>query len=116
MTNESLRQRLSHVDTASLCDAGPDLRVLPSELRPIAPGTQIVGRAVTADAGEDLMSVLAALHQAGSGDVLVVATTGARRAVAGELFATEALRRGMAGLVIDGLCRDRATLAALGLP
>jgi 4-hydroxy-4-methyl-2-oxoglutarate aldolase len=116
MTDESLLRRLSHVDPASLCDAGPELRVLPPELRPLRPGAHLVGRALTADAGEDLMSVLAALRQGGPGDVLVVATGGAGRAVAGELFATEALRRGMAGFVIDGFCRDRSTLATLPLP
>ena len=51
------------------------------------------------------MSLLAALRQSGPGDVLVVA--GCRQhAVAGELLATEACRRGVAGIVIDGLCRD----------
>jgi regulator of RNase E activity RraA len=47
--------------------------------------------------------------------VLVVAGSD-EHAVAGELFATEALRRGMAGIVIDGLCRDTRTLARLDLP
>ena len=34
----------------------------------------------------------------------------------GELFATEARRRGIAGIVIDGRCRDRQGLRRLGLP
>lgn len=116
MSEPSLFERLSRVDAASLCDAGPGLRVLPPELRPVAPGARLAGRAVTADAGEDLMSVLGALNVAGPGDVLVVATGGSRLAVAGELFATEALRRGLAGLVIDGYCRDVSTLLRLPLP
>ena len=116
MSEPSLLQRLSLVDAASLCDAGPGLRVLPSQLRPVAPGARLIGRAVTADAAEDLMSVLGALSLAGPGDVLVVATGGSRLAVAGELFATEAVRRGLAGLVIDGYCRDVSTLLRLPLP
>jgi regulator of RNase E activity RraA len=36
--------------------------------------------------------------------------------VAGELFGTEAVRRGLAGLVIDGLCRDSRALRELGFP
>jgi regulator of RNase E activity RraA len=36
--------------------------------------------------------------------------------VVGELFATEAKRRGLAGIVVDGLCRDVAGLRRLGLP
>jgi 4-hydroxy-4-methyl-2-oxoglutarate aldolase len=37
-------------------------------------------------------------------------------AYSGELFASEAVRRGMAGIVIDGLCRDTAMLAEIPLP
>jgi 4-hydroxy-4-methyl-2-oxoglutarate aldolase len=48
--------------------------------------------------------------------VLVVAAGGSPHAVAGELFAGEAARRGMAGIVIDGLCRDTATLQRMTLP
>ena len=62
------------------------------------------------------MSVLAGLHQSGPGDVLVIAAGSDQHAVAGELFATEALRRGVSGIVIDGLCRDSRTLAQLDLP
>ena len=113
---ETLLARLRAVDAAALCDAGPDLRVLPSEIRPLAPGHRMAGRAVTVDAGDDLMSVLGGLLAAGPGDVLVVATSGAGRAMAGELFGSEALRRGLAGIVIDGYCRDRATLSQLDLP
>ena len=46
----------------------------------------------------------------------MIATNGGRLAVLGELFATEARRRGLAGVVIDGYCRDVHGLRALGLP
>jgi 4-hydroxy-4-methyl-2-oxoglutarate aldolase len=111
----NLLDRLALVDTASLCDAGPGLRLAGPELRPIVAGTWMIGRAVTADAGGDLMPVLGALELAGPGDIVVVAN-GGPRAVAGELFATEARRRGLAGMVIDGFCRDLHTLVTLGLP
>ena len=111
-----LLERLQRVDAASLCDANKSLRVLSSAIRPVAPGARLLGRAVTAAAHGDLMSVLAALHSGTPGDVLVVSTDECPYAVAGELFATEAIRRGMAGIVIDGLCRDTATLARLPLP
>ena len=61
------------------------------------------------------MPVMAALEQSGAGDVLVIAGH-PDHAVAGELFATEALRRGLAGIVIDGRCRDSRILAGLDLP
>nr|WP_294694060.1 RraA family protein [uncultured Friedmanniella sp.] len=108
--------RLSRVDTTSLVDAGPDLRVLPAEIRPVRSGLRMVGRALTVDARGDLMSVFEGLQQSGPGTVLVVAAGSDQHAVAGELFATEALRRGLAGIVLDGLCRDSRTLAQLDLP
>jgi 4-hydroxy-4-methyl-2-oxoglutarate aldolase len=111
-----LLERLGRVDTTSLVDAARGLRVLPTAIRPIRRGLRMVGRALTVDARGDLMPVLAGLQQSGPGDVLVVAAGSEEHAVAGELFATEALRRRMAGIVIDGLCRDSRTLAELDLP
>ena len=110
-----LLARLARVDTTSLVDASPGLRVLPREIRPVRPGSRLVGTAVTVDAQSDLVPVLVGLATAGRGDVLVVAGDH-ERAVAGELFATEALRRGVAGVVIHGLCRDSRTLRAMHLP
>jgi 4-hydroxy-4-methyl-2-oxoglutarate aldolase len=109
-------ESLSRVDTTSLVDAaGVGLRMLPATLRPVRPGLRLVGRALTVDAHDDLMPMLEGLRRSGPGDVLVVAGSD-RHAVAGELFATEALRRGVAGIVLDGLCRDSRTLAGLDLP
>jgi 4-hydroxy-4-methyl-2-oxoglutarate aldolase len=48
--------------------------------------------------------------------VLVVDGGGRPPALAGELFASEAKRRGLAGIVIDGFCRDTSELRAIGLP
>jgi 4-hydroxy-4-methyl-2-oxoglutarate aldolase len=111
-----LLERLAGIDTTSLADAGGGrLRVLPAALRPVRPGLRMVGRALTVDAHDDLMPMLAGLRQSQPGDVLMVVGND-QRAVAGELFATEALRRGVAGIVIDGRCRDSRTLAKLDLP
>ena len=85
----------------------PTLRVLSGDLRPVRRGLRLLGRAVTVDASEDLMPMLAGLAAAGPGDVLVVRGH-TEQAVAGELFASEALRRGLTGIVIDGYCRDTA--------
>jgi len=116
MTTENLLHRLGRLSTTSLVDASPTLRILPARLRPVVPGRHLVGRVVTARANRDLMSVIHALRESGPGDVLVVDAGGDDRAVAGELFGTEALRRGLAGLVILGRSRDTATLAGLPLP
>ena len=114
--HRSLLERLRRIDASSLSDADKTLRVVGSAIRPVTPGARLLGRAVTAQANGDLMSVIAALHESRAGDVLVVEAGVGDRAVAGELFATEAMRRGVAGMVIDGLCRDTPTLLRLELP
>jgi regulator of RNase E activity RraA len=60
--------------------------------------------------------VILALEQAEPGEVLVVDGRGGRRALAGELFATEAARKGLGGLVVDGAVRDTVTLHKVPLP
>ena len=112
----SLLSRLARLDASTVSDAGRSLRVLPAAIRLVSAGTRLLGRAVTANARGDLLSVLGALQHGGPGDVLVVAAGGSPRAVAGELFAGEAARRGMAGIVIDGFCRDTARLKRMTLP
>jgi len=107
--------RLARVDTTSLADASPLLRVLPPEIAALRHGSRLVGRAVVVDARDDLVPVLVGLRSAGAGDVLVVSGSPGR-ALAGELFATEAVRRGLAGLVIDGFCRDSRQLRSMDLP
>jgi 4-hydroxy-4-methyl-2-oxoglutarate aldolase len=116
MMTKNLLHRLGQLSTTSLIDASPTLRILPPSLRPVAPGGHLVGRVVTARANRDLMSVIHALRESGPGDALVVDAGGDDRAVAGELFGTEAQRRGLAGLVILGRSRDTATLAGLPMP
>jgi 4-hydroxy-4-methyl-2-oxoglutarate aldolase len=105
-----------HLDAPSLSDANKALRILPRELRPYSRGIRMVGRAVTVTASADLVPVLAGLEQCGAGDVLVVDAGTTDDAVLGELFATEALRRELAGIVVYGLCRDTAVLAQLPMP
>ncbi|MDF3017274.1 MAG: putative aldolase, partial [Thermomicrobiales bacterium] len=114
--HSSIPAQVWQLDPASLSDANKALRILPRELRPYTRGISMVGRAVTVAASGDLVPVLAGLEQSGAGDVLVVDAGTTEHAVLGELFATEAMRRKMAGIVIYGLCRDTATLAQLPLP
>jgi len=112
----SVLSRLARLDASTVSDADKSLRVLPAAIRPVSVCSRLLGRAVTANARDDLLSVLGALRQGGPGDVLVVAAGGSQHAVAGELFAGEAARRGMAGIVIDGFCRDTATLKRMTIP
>jgi 4-hydroxy-4-methyl-2-oxoglutarate aldolase len=113
---DTILERLSALDSSTLIDAGRQLRVMDPGLRPAALGRRLVGRAVTVAANGGLLPVLDGLERAGEGDVLVVDGGGGPPALAGELFASEARRRGLAGIVIDGFCRDTAGLRAIDLP
>jgi regulator of RNase E activity RraA len=80
------------------------------------PEVRMAGPAFTVVAEDDHLPVMSALAAAAPGDVLVIAANGHTRAVFGELFATEARRRGLAGIVADGFCRDLRGLRRIGLP
>jgi 4-hydroxy-4-methyl-2-oxoglutarate aldolase len=111
-----LTERLLAIDVSALSDADKSLAVLDPAVRAMIPDVRMAGPAFTVVAADDHLPVMSALAEAAPGDVLVIATNGGSRAVFGELFATEALRRGLAGIVADGFCRDLRGLRDIGLP
>jgi 4-hydroxy-4-methyl-2-oxoglutarate aldolase len=111
-----LIERLLAIDVSALSDADKTLPIVEPAVRAMIPGVRMAGPAFTVVAEDDHLPVMGAIAEATPGDVLVIATDGGTRAVFGELFATEAHRRGLAGIVADGLCRDLRGLRAIGLP
>jgi len=106
--------------TASLADAAfrakVPVRIPPSGLKPLDQHQKIAGRAFTVEANNDLVSILAAIHRAESGQVAVITNKTYEVAVFGDLMATEATRKGLAGFVVDGLVRDTIAVLEIGLP
>jgi 4-hydroxy-4-methyl-2-oxoglutarate aldolase len=111
-----LIERLLGIDVSALSDADKTLPVVDSAIRAMVPAVVMAGPAFTVVAEDDHLPVMNALAEAAPGDVLVIAAKGGSRAVFGELFATEARRRGLAGIVADGFCRDLRGLRGIGLP
>jgi 4-hydroxy-4-methyl-2-oxoglutarate aldolase len=111
-----LIERLLKIDVSALSDADKSLPVVDPAVRAMIADVRMAGPAFTVVAEDDHLPVMSALAEAAPGDVLVIAAGGARSAVFGELFATEARRRGLAGIVADGYCRDLRGLRAIGLP
>ena len=102
--------------TATLHEAGGKIGALPSALRPVAQGMRICGSALTVQSpGGDNLWLHRALDISRPGDVLVVHVAGAHEhGYWGEIMATMAQQRGVAGLVIDGGVRDGGLLAEMG--
>jgi 4-hydroxy-4-methyl-2-oxoglutarate aldolase len=112
----SLIDRLLGIDVSALSDADKTLPIVDPAVRAMIPDVRMAGPAYTVLAEDDHLPVMSALAEAQPGDVLVVGVREGTRAVFGELFATEARRRGLAGIVTDGFCRDLRGLREIGLP
>lgn len=87
-------------------------------IKPMNSNCHILGTAFTVKeiAGDNLL-VHKALDMLQPGDVLVVDGNGCmERSLVGEMMCTYAMKRGCAGVVIDGVVRDGEGLATLDMP
>ena len=116
MSLEELLARLRKLDASCLSDPDKSIRAVDPAIRPVRSGLVMVGRAFTVGCDDDFLGVIRAVEQASPGDVVVVDGRGGHRALCGELVASEAARKGLAGIVIDGGLRDTAMIEGMDFP
>ncbi len=115
-TGPDLRGMLARVSAANVSDALHRSGDIPG-LRPITPGSKMVGPAFTVRTFPgDWCKPVEAIDEAEPGDVIVIDAGGAAPAVWGELATNSAIQRGLAGVVIFGAARDSGDIRELGFP
>jgi len=116
--NSKLVEELARMVTAHLSDSMERLYAGGANLRPMHKEGTLAGSAFTVrTAPGDNLLVHKALDMAKPGDVIVVDAGGfTGNAIIGELMATHAKQRGIAGIVIWGAIRDSAEIGAANFP
>jgi regulator of RNase E activity RraA len=111
--------QLAQFAAANVSDIQGRQLTMCSEVHPITfPGRTVVGPALTVKArpGDNLMA-MKAIELARPGDVIVISSDGeANLSVWGGIMSMMAARRGIAGLITDGVVRDVAQCREANLP
>lgn len=111
-----LLNQLSALETSMLADINKHIRAMDAGIKRINPGRKLLGRARTASCRNDFLTVMRVLADAEAGDVLVIDGCGGHLALAGEMFAMEAHRKQLGGIIVDGMVRDSAAMQDIDLP
>jgi len=121
MTRDELSRLFGQLTTPHIVDAclrvGAPIRCAPAGTRSTAGNAHVAGRVLPARHAGSVDVFLEALEAADAGDVLVIDNGGRLdEACVGDLIVQEAASAGAAALVVWGLHRDTADVAAIGLP
>jgi len=116
-TSEQIRQ-LRDLGAATVYEAQGAKGALDHGIKPIDPSVRLAGPAFTVDCRPaDNLMLHYAVQKAKPGDVLVVDAKGFMEAGPwGDVLTIQAMKVGIAGLVIHGCVRDASLIIALGFP
>ena len=116
--NESDRQELARYGVATAYEAAGRTGLIDIPLVQLIPGSRVAGPARTVRCGQgDNLMVHAVMEQVQPGEILILTMPEPEPvALIGELLATQALVRQVAGILVDASVRDTEELQALGLP
>ena len=113
---DTVREILAKVSTANISDGNHHAPGIVG-LRPVWPGSKMVGPALTVRAAPgDFAKPVEAIDRAQPGDVIVVDAGGRPPAVWGELATESCVQRGIAGIAVDGAVRDTDHITELRFP
>jgi 4-hydroxy-4-methyl-2-oxoglutarate aldolase len=109
---------LAELGVATVYEASGREGLIDVDLHQVIPGSRAAGPARTVRCGQgDNLMVHAVMDRAQPGDVIVLTMPEpAPVALIGDLLATQAKGRGVAGLLVDAAVRDVADLRELGVP
>ncbi len=111
-------EQFKRLPTGNVCDANGKCGNMDAAIKPVDSRSKLVGPAVTvrAQPGDNLI-IHKAIYEAEPGSVLVIDAHGYVGAGPfGDIMAHASKAHGLAGVVIDGACRDAEDIEELGLP
>lgn len=117
LTKELLEQ-LSLLPTGNVADSNPNGAVLGYEIKPIDPTLHMIGRACTVEcAPGDNLALHQGIEAAKPGDALVFDCKGYKNGGHfGDMMANACKVKGIAGVIINGSCRDAQDIKELQFP
>ena len=118
---ESLKEKLLKLPTGNIADnnnSTANQGVMDTTIKPVGADMKMIGRAFTAQCVPgDNLALHQAIYAAKPGDVLILDVHGYSNAGHfGDIMATACKIHGLAGVVIDGSCRDAEDIKELGFP
>ena len=109
---------LKELSTPTVCEAMGERLCMTSEIKPLYKGARIAGTAITCLCPlMDNLMLHKALQVAKEGDVIVVNHNGYVEAAPwGEMMSRAAKKKGLEGIVIDGMARDALAIEQIKFP